>query len=58
MLDGSPFSHSPLSFEDLIDDSYLGAPVKQESEEVAGEEVVLLDEHRPRQLADRSYQSA
>ena len=52
MLDGSPISHSPLSFEDLIDDSYLGAPVKRKPAETRPGEVIVLEEHVARQTAE------
>lgn len=55
MLDGSPFSHSPLSFEDLIDDSYLGAPVKKKPSEAAKEEVIVLEDHRVHQTEERHH---
>ena len=34
---------SALSFEDLIDDSYLGAPVKDKITEAATDRVVALE---------------
>ena len=52
MLDGSPISHSPLSFEDLIDDSYLGAPVKKKLAEARPDEVIVLEEHIARQTVE------
>ena len=52
MLDGSSISHSPLSFEDLIDDSYLGAPVKKKPPEARPDEVIVLEEHLAHQAVE------
>ena len=57
MMSGSnPLSCSPLSFDDLIDDSYLGAPVgKTPTAGAAKEEASLLENRQASETVDRRH---
>lgn len=56
MSGSSPLSCSPLSFDDLIDDSYLGAPVgKTPPASAAKEEASLLENRQASETVDRRH---
>jgi len=55
MFGDSSFSLPPLSFEDLIDDSYLGAPVKKKADEEVAKKVIVPETHTAPEAAESHH---